>query len=500
MNKLTAFFNTGKYPLLLALLLNVCLHLPFFNRPPESMHVWRQCNTLAVARNFYQEDMNIFQPRVDNRFETNGVTGMNFPLYEYSVAALYKVFGEQFWVHRVFSLLVLSLGAIGLFYVVTALAGPLVMANLSAIALLFFPDLFYFGISALPDIMALSCMIWGLYFFIRWHTEARETNRSADQWLLLSAFFFMLCGLIKLYFLLIGGFIAGLVIPQFRFYFNARYIIRLIIFGFISVVIPMLWYKYSIDLIKRTGLADFGLEVRYETNISNAISILTQNIISDLPELILNYVNAVFVAIAAFYIYRTKAWKHQYFNAFLFFVAGAVLYHLAELKQMKYHSYYMMPYYPVLAIIAGYGAYKVYLFKPNVLLFFLLLSPVVCSTRIIFSRWANPNKLVPAELYHEDSRTRLQQAVNDKERCIISGDVSNCIFFYFLDKKGFCYAGKDQLLQQVHGGETQIANNISRGATTLYIKSDTDPAQSALAPYLKTLLLKEGSFYVYRLK
>lgn len=500
MNKLTAFFTTGKYPLLLALLLNVCLHLPFFNRPPESMHVWRQCNTLAVARNFYQEDMNIFQPRVDNRFETNGVTGMNFPLYEYSVGALYKVFGEQFWVHRVFSLLVLSLGALGLFYVVTALGRSLVMANLSAIALLFFPDLFYFGINALPDIMALSFMIWGLYFFIRWHAKAIETGQSADGWLLLSALFLMLCGLIKLYFLLIGGFIAGLIIPQFRFYLNIKYILRLGVFGLISVAVPMLWYKYSIDLIKKTGLADFGLEVRHETNISNAISILTQNIISDLPELILNYVNALFVAIAAFYIYKTKAYKHKYFTAFLFFVIGAVLYHVAELKQMRHHSYYMMPYYPVLAIIAGYGAYKLFQIKPKVLLLLLLLSPVICSTRIISSRWANPNKLVPVELYNEDSRARLQQVVNDDELCIISGDVSNCIYFYFLNKKGFCYAGEEQLLQQLDSGELRIANNISRGATTLYIQTDTDPARSPLAPYLKTLLLKEGSFYVYRLK
>lgn len=500
MNKLTAIFSTGKSPLLLALLLNVCLHLPFFNRPPESMHVWRQCNTLAVARNFYQEDMNIFQPRVDNRFETNGVTGMNFPLYEYSVGALYKVFGEQFWVHRVFSLLILSLGAIGLFYVVTALGGSLIMANLSAIALLFFPDLFYFGINALPDIMALSCMIWGLYFFIRWHTDTLQTKRSADTWLLLSALFLMLCGLIKLYFLLIGGFIAGMLMPQIRFYLSPKYLIRLLAFGFISVAIPLFWYKYSIDLIKKTGLADFGLEVRYETNLSNALSILTQNIVSDLPELILNYVNALFLGIAAFYVYKTKAWKRKYFSAFLFFVIGAVLYHIAELKQMRHHSYYMMPYYPVLAVICGYGAYKLFLAKPKVLLLLLVLSPVICSIRIISSRWANPNKLVPAELYNEDSRARLQQAVNNNERCIISGDVSNCIYFYFLDKKGFCYAGEEQLLQEAYSGEVQIVNNISRGATTLYIKTDQDPAQTVLAPYLKTLLLKEGSFYVYRLR
>ena len=46
------------------------------------LHVWRQCNTMAVARNFYEEGMDILRPRVDRRGSTDGVTGMQFPSYE----------------------------------------------------------------------------------------------------------------------------------------------------------------------------------------------------------------------------------------------------------------------------------------------------------------------------------------------------------------------------------------------------------------------------------
>ena len=66
----------------------------------RGLHVWRQCNTLAVARNYYQEDMNILKPRVDHRKGTDGVTGMAFPLYEYLLASIYKEFGFKPYTHR----------------------------------------------------------------------------------------------------------------------------------------------------------------------------------------------------------------------------------------------------------------------------------------------------------------------------------------------------------------------------------------------------------------
>lgn len=66
----------------IALLLSLALHLPFINKPPYGQHVWRQTFTLAMAENFYEESMNIFTPRVNQRFDGDGITGAQFPLYE----------------------------------------------------------------------------------------------------------------------------------------------------------------------------------------------------------------------------------------------------------------------------------------------------------------------------------------------------------------------------------------------------------------------------------
>jgi hypothetical protein len=66
-----------------SILLTIVLHLPFLNLPPKSIHVWRQSHSLAVARNFYREEMNIFKTRVDNRMDGDGITGSHFPTFEF---------------------------------------------------------------------------------------------------------------------------------------------------------------------------------------------------------------------------------------------------------------------------------------------------------------------------------------------------------------------------------------------------------------------------------
>ena len=72
-------------------------HIRHFNISPRGVHVWRQCNSLAVASNFYEEDMDIMHPRVDHRRSSDGVTGMNFPLFEFTLAVVYKITGSESW-------------------------------------------------------------------------------------------------------------------------------------------------------------------------------------------------------------------------------------------------------------------------------------------------------------------------------------------------------------------------------------------------------------------
>ena len=55
---------------------------------------WRQCDTAAIARNFYYNGMNIFYPQILAGGATNGIIGeTEFHIYPFTVALLYKIFG-----------------------------------------------------------------------------------------------------------------------------------------------------------------------------------------------------------------------------------------------------------------------------------------------------------------------------------------------------------------------------------------------------------------------
>ena len=54
--------------------------------PLIDKQAWRQTDTAAVARNFFEEDINILSPRVDWRGNGTGEVEMNFPLFPYLVS------------------------------------------------------------------------------------------------------------------------------------------------------------------------------------------------------------------------------------------------------------------------------------------------------------------------------------------------------------------------------------------------------------------------------
>jgi hypothetical protein len=443
---------------LIAVVLNVLLHAPFLNRPPEGVHVWRQCNTLAVARNFYREDMTLWKPRVDNRFNKSGVTGMNFPLYEWTVAIGYKIFGEHNWISRCVSLLVYLLGALGIYQIIQSLSKSHAVANMGAFAYLFFPDIFYFGITALPDIMALTCMIWGFYYFISTMEEYKLKT------LIFSYLFLTFAGLIKLYFLLVGFPILALFIGVLRVWPWKRLLV-MVLGGVFILAISLGWYVYANWLIHVSGLRDFELTVRYQSDIALAINTLIRNITSDLPELILNFANTVFFLTALYFFFKKDHRSKVWFWPALFMVVGIVVYHILELEQMEHHSYYMMPYYPFFAIIVAFGTYQ--LLKNGYVLVcvaLLALNPVMATVRIVYPRWINADKAVPEELYQESLRKQLQSYSDKEELCLILPDQSNCIFFYYLDRKGVSYSHVDTLFSKNY--RVQKVKNC--GVKTIY--------------------------------
>ncbi|WP_167852096.1 ArnT family glycosyltransferase [Hymenobacter elongatus] len=484
------------WPLLLGL--NLLLHLPFFAQPPNSVHVWRQSNTMAVARNLYEEDMNPLRPRVDRRNDSDGVTGMQFPSYEWVVALGYKALGFHEAIPRVVTWLIFAAGVVAFYALVKLLTSSAWLAAVGAWGLSWSPELFYHSINALPDILALSAAIAGLYFFLRWY----HSRLPVLFWL--SLLLTTLAGMTKLQYLVIGFPIAVLIIRDLwqRRLTWRRDAVPLAVFALVAVGCTLSWYAYAVRLIEQSGLADFGLELRPATSVAVAIKTLTHNVVSDIPELLINYANFGLLLLGLVAIGRGRYYRSSWFGPVLVWALALLAYHLIELRQMAVHQYYMLPYLPVLLLPVVLGAGWL-VRRPRwrwLLLLLLVAQPVLAFVRIAPPRWMGGAREVPPELFDAATRAALDNAVPDSALCVVGPDESGCKFFYFLHKKGFGYDESAQLFQPGAGGQPYLATCIQRGARYLYTNDTTLVADPRLRPYVGQVVKRVGDFQVLALR
>lgn len=497
-------FTDTKWFLILGIALSFVLHSFFFNNPPRYMHTWRQTITLSVARNFYEEEMNILKPRVDNRYDTKGITGCQFPSYEFLLANIYKVTGENYFVQRVYAYAWHLLGVAGMYFLALLLTKNRKIANYSLWIYLWSPMLFYYGISALPDNTALPMSIWGLYFCLRWiHKLANIEDENTNVFYLggMALLTSALAGMTKMQYLAFGFFVIAYVF-HYRNKINITKWLALSIFGGVVAILTLGWYKYANYLIEQSGFSDFVVSVAFDKDIVKGLKTLSSNLISSLPENILNFASFTLFVIGVYWAFKNKIHKTVLGISMLVWVIVFIAYHIIELSKMGDHDYYMMPYMPILVLVAAYGAYKVDVefSKKWILVLLILIQPLLVFVRIVIPGFLDKNPRIPIELYEAESRDKLQKAVPNSALCIVGPDVSKCINYYFIHKKGFGFGSNDELFEKNKQGEVNLENYINRGAKYIYTNSSELLSNDLIKSHLDSLVIKEGEFYVYKLK
>lgn len=146
------------------LLLGTAARLYLVNEPLFGV---RQTDTAAVARNFYEEEMNLFYPRVDWRGSTPGYAETEFPIYGFAIAVLYHLFGVQEWLGRLFNIGVYALSALLLFRLAGRLFGPPV-GLLAAGFYSVFPLGYMYTLTYQPDALMALGSLAGVYGFWVW--------------------------------------------------------------------------------------------------------------------------------------------------------------------------------------------------------------------------------------------------------------------------------------------------------------------------------------------
>jgi 4-amino-4-deoxy-L-arabinose transferase-like glycosyltransferase len=464
------------------LFLQTIVHIKYLDLPPVGFHQWRQTMTLSVARNYSEESMNFFLPRVDSRAEYSGITGMEFPLVSYSIALGYNIFGFSHILGRSVILGYSYLALIACFLLSRKLFHSPFYAFSSALFLMFSPLFCYYSCTVLPDVPSLAFMYLSLYLFLTYE----ESGKTLHFVYMLAAF--TLAALIKIYALILVPFIVYRM-TKIRHPLSRKF--SLLTGLAASLFIVGAWYLYARFLSDMYHNYDFRLHSNFPYAISLIPDVLKKVFVQWLPELYMNYAQFIFFCVGVYY-FKTKSSKsiHQFI---LLYGLTFLVYMTAFLPMFEIHDYYALPALPLLILLATEGfRHMVDWSESNrwtgrLVMILLLALPILGSIRSLsrFEGAGRPRDLMTIE-------SHLDNVIPDKsDRIIAAGDDSPSIYLYFMHRKGWPLA--EELT------ENQLLEMMNLGATHLVSSSRLLESKSFIAKHLVPLS-EYGMFRVFALK
>lgn len=255
----------------------------------------------------------------------------------------------------------------------------------------------------------------------------------------------------------------------------------------------MAWYVKVVPHWDGNGVVNGVLD--NVVSVSTMLDYMQHNLISTLPELLINYGSVLFFIGGFYFLIKNKAYKNKSFSLFVALSITILFYFFFELNMIaKIHDYYLFPFYPLIFILVSYGAYNMlkhpsnFVNKLTILLFLVL--PFTVYLRM-HQRWDENKPGFNADLLIY--KNELRAAVPKEALCIAGNDESRFIYFYYIDKKGWGI-NNDELVADT------LSKMIKNGAKYLYSDSRKMDEKPEILPFLDKLILEKGSIKVFSLK
>jgi hypothetical protein len=256
---------------------------------------------------------------------------------------------------------------------------------------------------------------------------------------------------------------------------------------------PFVWYASVVSQWEAKGIVNGML--RNDIPYTTILDYLQYNIVSTLPELLLNYGSLLFFLSGFYFMVKNKLYKKPFFAELAVLGLGVIAYFLYELNMIaNVHDYYLFPFLPLLFMLVAYGAFNLLQHKFKVMrylaLFLLLILPLTAWLRMQV-RWNEDSPGFNKDLlsYKQD----LRGAVPKNALCVAGNDESHHILFYYVDKKGWGF-NNDELFA------SDLREMIGQGAGYLYSDSRAVDENIEIRSCLDRLIMEKGSVRVYSLK
>lgn len=134
---------------------------------PVDRPSWRECDIASISRNYYREGMNLFYPRIDWRGEGPGYAEMEFPLYPWLIALLYRLWGYHEVAGRLLAYL-FSLATIVVFFKLARYLLPLTGAIIASLFFVLSPLAITISTALQSEGLMFLTYLLAAYAFVRW--------------------------------------------------------------------------------------------------------------------------------------------------------------------------------------------------------------------------------------------------------------------------------------------------------------------------------------------
>jgi hypothetical protein len=499
MNQLKPFFsnktNWGRL-IFLAVFVILCfvysLNETLFVRP-QSIHIWRQTNSLSIALNYYEHNNPLPDPQIHNQFCDDGLSGKTageFPLIYWGVAKLWKVFGVHEWIFRLVQLTILFLGLFALFEISFYFLKNQFWAGFVSLLLFTSPMLVFYGVNFLPDGPSLALMLMGWYFVVRFH------QKRATVLLWVAAFLFTFAIVIKITSAISLIAFAGWVLFEWVFQKKEK---RIVNYGlaqvlpFVTIVLLSLsWYLYvnHYNALHKGEISYFGIWPVWKMTSKQFFEIkdaVDKIFFKEYMNPYLQYLTML-LWVGLLLRFRRNA-KLQNWGLVLL-PLGALSILLLWFQVLNAHDYYLITLLIVFAFVwlMVFMVAKEFRFTRHPVMYILLLvffgyNVSTCRTRLDdrYKGWMNDWFVNNLQALGELEPTLDSLHIGKDDRVISIPDPSVTASLYFMDRPGYTDFGSD------FTKEDEFKRRISQGAKYMVVNDTTvlkRPEVKAFSGYL----------------
>lgn len=327
-----------------------CLRLVGLTNPPYESGAWRQTSTAMVTKNLVFGDFNLLYPKMDYFFmameTTSGISPMEFPLFNAMGAILSLIFGWHDWHLRLVNLIVSSFG-VWYFYLLIKKFFAERMAFFSALLLL--QSIWWaYSRKMMPDTFSVSLCLMALYYAFDFFEES-DSKKS-----ILSYFLFLLLGT--------GGMLAK--IPS-------SYLFCVLIFPLLNKAIAkrrkIIFLSFSVPSLALVFWWYFIWSPYLVVKFNNRMFFMGKGLLEGWQEIVpyfsglmehfykfaFSYSGFGLCLIAVYFVITKK--NGLMLKLISLFTLSFTVFILKSGYNFVHHSYYIIPFVPVMALLAGYG-------------------------------------------------------------------------------------------------------------------------------------------------